>query len=44
MQTLNYKRQMTKQNIIFLLYLYCSFENIWDRMKVAWWRWMYSDE
>jgi len=21
-----------------------SFENVWDRMKVAWWRWMYSDE
>ncbi|KAF2894748.1 hypothetical protein ILUMI_11425 [Ignelater luminosus] len=21
-----------------------SFENIWDRMKVAWWRWMYSRE
>lgn len=21
-----------------------SVENIWDRMKVAWWRWMYSDE
>ncbi|GJQ80293.1 hypothetical protein Trydic_g12177 [Trypoxylus dichotomus] len=20
-----------------------SFENIWDRMKVAWWRWMYSE-
>lgn len=21
-----------------------SWENCWDRMKVAWWRWMYSDE
>ncbi|XP_018568097.1 cytochrome c-type heme lyase [Anoplophora glabripennis] len=21
-----------------------SFENIWDRMKVCWWRWFYSDE
>lgn len=21
-----------------------SFENIWDRMKVAWWRWRYSNE
>jgi len=21
-----------------------SFENIWDRMKVAWWRWIYSQE
>ncbi|XP_060528250.1 holocytochrome c-type synthase [Cylas formicarius] len=21
-----------------------SFENIWDRMKVAWWRWFYSRE
>jgi len=21
-----------------------SFDNIWDRMKVAWWRWMYSKE
>ncbi|KAL3267808.1 hypothetical protein HHI36_006940 [Cryptolaemus montrouzieri] len=21
-----------------------SFENIWDRMKVTWWRWMYSDD
>lgn len=20
-----------------------SFENVWDRMKVTWWRWMYSD-
>lgn len=21
-----------------------SWENIWDRMKVAWWRWRYSNE
>lgn len=21
-----------------------SFQNVWDRMKVAWWRWMYSNE
>jgi len=21
-----------------------SFENVWDRMKVTWWRWMYSEE
>lgn len=20
-----------------------SWENCWDRMKVAWWRWRYSD-
>jgi hypothetical protein len=20
-----------------------SFENIWDRMTVAWWRWRYGD-
>ncbi|CAG9861918.1 unnamed protein product [Phyllotreta striolata] len=21
-----------------------SFDNVWDRMKVCWWRWFYSDE
>ncbi|KAJ8984801.1 hypothetical protein NQ317_003716 [Molorchus minor] len=21
-----------------------SFENVWDRMRVTWWRWMYSNE